>query len=46
LLFEKNRPCVIQHPVWSFLGDVHMMRAWLTRKLDSEFRNCDLREPS
>jgi hypothetical protein len=42
-LFEKNRPCVIQHPVWSFFSDVRMVRAWLTRRLDSEFRNCDFR---
>jgi hypothetical protein len=36
LLFERNQPTLLQHPVWSLQCDVRMCRLWLTGRLDEE----------
>jgi hypothetical protein len=35
---EHNRPCVFQHPLWSFLGDMRMLRLWIVGRLNAQLR--------
>jgi hypothetical protein len=37
-LVEHNHPCIYRHPLWSFLGDMPMLRYWLSGRLDPELR--------
>jgi hypothetical protein len=35
---ERNRPCVFQHQLWSFLGDLRMLCLWIAGRLNPQLK--------
>ena len=41
--FEKNRPATFTNPIWSFHGDLRMMKLWLLGRLSAELQKLGIR---